>query len=181
MVKKGKQEFKRDVAKSIYRQQLWSQFYCGVRLRLSSLSIITPREQSYRIYGQVEASKALTNGPDEGRRSRHFNSGGKSVSPFFSSSWGKYVCWLCALDNKISQKKHCKVERFCAHENLERFRFQRMSYCIILSASLTMSQPIRLNLTNTVHLHYTCQMQSALLLLDLTVKKILDLQFQSNY
>lgn len=46
---------------------------------------------------------------------------------------------------------------------------------IILSASLTVSQPIRLNLPNTVHLHYTYVGCSQLLLVDLTVKKDFDL------
>lgn len=46
---------------------------------------------------------------------------------------------------------------------------------ISLRASLIVSQHIRLNLTNTVHLHYTC-MSDTIWLLELTVKKDLLLQ-----
>lgn len=97
---KGNQEFK-----TLKAVLFWHQ-------ALSSLFIITLCEESHRIYGRVEASKTLTNRPDEGGCSGHFHSGGKSVSLCSSSCGNKYsdrVHYIIRYHRSMLHLKRSKV------------------------------------------------------------------------
>lgn len=134
--------------------QLYRQFYFGICPGLSSLSIITLCEESLCIYGRVEASKALTNRLDEGGCSGHFHSGSESVSPPHSRNmYSDHVHYIVRYHRSSLRLQSSKVV-LNVSGLLKIMESVFNNLAISLRASLIVSLPVRLNLTNTAHLHY---------------------------